>query len=121
VLRWEPAGRRSAAGWAGGGVRAEVAALAPSVVLACRRKVKHRPEVPGRAMVSAHRPPFCGRVGGRWSPRRGRRVGAFGGAGLPPRSGVPPVALVPCPSQFRSAGGGAAGSGLSPVVASAAA
>jgi hypothetical protein len=118
VLQWEPAGRRSATGWVGGGVRAEVAALAPSAVRACRRGVEHRPEVPGCAMVSVHRPPSCGRVGERWGPRQGRQVSAFGGAGSPPRDGVP---LVLYPSRFRSAGGGAAGSGLSPVVVSAAA
>ena len=52
------------AGWAGGGVRAEVAALAPSAVRACRRGVEHRPEVPGCAMVNVRQPPFCGRMGG---------------------------------------------------------
>ena len=43
MLRWVPAGRRSAAGEKGGGVRAEVAALAPSVARACHRRVKCRP------------------------------------------------------------------------------
>ncbi len=69
VLCWVPAGRRSAAGWEGGGVRAEVAALAPSVVRVCRRRVKCRPEVPGRTVLGARRPPFCGRRKGRWCPR----------------------------------------------------
>ena len=74
MLQWEPAGRRSATGWAGGGVRAEVAALAPSAVRACRRGVEHRPEVPGCAMVSVHRPPSCGRVGERWARARVARL-----------------------------------------------
>ena len=52
MLQWVPAGRRSAAEWEGGGVRTEIAALAPSVVRACRRTRLWQlacPEVPGRA------------------------------------------------------------------------
>ena len=112
---WAPAGRRSAP------VGRAVVSAPKSLRWLLRRcgPVAAGGAPPGGAgLCYSECPPAAVlRPGGRrWSPRQGRQVSAFGGAGLPSRDGVP---LVPCPSRFRGAGGGAAGSGLSPVVVSA--
>ena len=53
-------------------------------------------EVQGHAAMGARRPPFCGRLGGRWCPRRSRCVGALGGVCLPPEGEVQPGSAGPC-------------------------